>query len=345
MAFSIVSKESSSIANSNTQSSADSARERAIARLLAPAAPVDQQAVTPEMMAAVSPDKAPNGAEAQGKPAPQVKSPVESDTSEPSPEATKEEPPLSAQYAQLARKEKALRAQMLDLKRQKEEFQREKQSVAPAVPQAPSIDTSKYVSRDDLAKDPWAVLNDIGVTYDSLTQQALNQPAPELLELRKTNAVLQSQIEELKKDFQESKKASTEQQAQAYQQAVAQISADVSSLVDSDAAYELVKATKSEKDVVQLITDTYAEEKRLMTIEEAAKEVEDFLLETLAPVARLSKIQQRIAANKDKKEAPVSAPKTETEQKQNTKTLTNSISTNRPMSARERAIAAFQGNR
>jgi hypothetical protein len=325
---------------------ATAARERAIAKLME-GAPMEQTRVAPENISAVSPPPVvsdPMAAEAAAVKAQESASKEEGDPAavstdkvEPSQEATKEEP-LSSQYAQLARREKAIRAQMLELKRQREEFQKERQTAEQPAATSAAPDLSKYVSKEELAKDPWTHLNDAGVSYDALTQQALNQPAPELLELRKANAVLMAKVEKLEESHQQARKEAENQQAQAYQQAVAQIEADVRTLVDTDASFELVKATNSQKDVVKLITDTFKAEKRLMTVEEASKEVEEYLLEALIPIAKSGKIQQKL------KPAAPPAPKQEPpKQPQPTKTLTNAIGSQRPLTARERAIAAMNG--
>jgi hypothetical protein len=118
-----------------------------------------------------------------------------------------------------------------------------------------------------------------------------------------------------------------------------QIRNDVNMLVKHDPQFETIKATNSIGDVVELIEKTFNEDGVLLTVEEAAQQVESYLVDEAIKLARLAKIQQKLAP----------APKAEaskatgTPEKQSMKTLTNSVNSSRTLSARERAILAMQG--
>jgi hypothetical protein len=141
----------------------------------------------------------------------------------------------------------------------------------------------------------------------------------------------------------ETKQASTTtafeaSQQQGYDQAVKQIKADARQLVQSDPdAYEAIRAAGTVNDVVELIEQTFKEDGILMSTEDAANAVEEHLVEEAMKYARLKKTQARMR--------PTTATTTQQESvpgsKQPPKTLTNAAGAQRPMTSRERAIAAF----
>ena len=312
---------------------AQSARERAISQLLGAAPDVNQNAVAPEESAAVKDTSTPAEPTKSSEDNGQTNNTEESST-----KATKDEAPISSQFAQLAKKEKAIRAQAAELKRQRDAFKAEQDALKAQTPQTPTFDQSKYIDKEELKNNTWERLQELGITYDQLTQQALNSSSPLDAELKKLRAQVAEELKGVREEQEKARKAAEDQQTAAYKQAVDQIKADTRRLVDSDPAFEMIKATDSVDDVAELIEETFRKDKRLMTVEEAAKEVEDFLTEEASRLARLGKIQKLL-----KPEAPAAAtaPKTPV-QPQKSQTLTNSLSSQNRMTARERAIAAFQ---
>jgi len=269
---------------------------------------------------------------------------VSSEETEVTPKATpkvEQDPALSRQFAQLARQEKALRAKV----QQQEQAIRAREEALKAREEAISAKDQQYsqgyIQRDTLKQDPLSVLAEAGISYDELTQQILNQQ-PIDPRVNSTINQLKQQIQELKAANEESRKSSADQQTQAYQAAVKQIELDVRSLVANDPNFETIKSTRSTKDVVELITKTYDKDGYVMSVEEAAQQVEDYLVEEAMKLTRIGKIKQRLAAGAQ------AAPKSQTQRTQETqtqpgmKTLTNNTSTSRKLSAKERAILAFR---
>lgn len=256
-----------------------------------------------------------------------------------------QDPALSRQFAQLARQEKALRqkaqAQEQAIKaREAALAQREAQL------QAQQPDLSKYIPRDRLIQDPISVLDEANISYDDLTQRYVTrQPVDPVI--KSTIAQLQDEIKALKLANEQSSKSQTEAQQQQYKAAVAQIRKDAQKLVQSDPDFETIRSTGSIGDVVELIEEHYKETGDVMTVEEAAKEVEEYLVEEAMKLTKIGKIQQRIRTNSN------SAGTLQAQQKQNAqqksqpqmKTLTNATSSNRQLSAKERAILAFKGEK
>lgn len=316
-----------------------SARERAIAMLTKDVTPqVNQNNISPEEMGAI---KAPSSEFESAVKSAQSHSTEEVDSKAPKvePKSAAEGEPLSSQYAILARKEKALRQREQQLKTREEAFKQSDQ--AAKAPQAPApLDESKYISKDRLTNDPFSVLTELGLTYDQLTELALNGPKPKEIELSNQIKLLQEEMKLLKGETESNKKSFQDQQTQTYKQAVAQIRNEAKILVDRDPNFETIKETGSLNDVVELIEEKFKQDGILLTVEEAAQQVEDYLLEEALKLAKIKKIQQKLML---KAAEPLAEQDSQSKQSQSLKTLTNSVGSTRQLSARERATLAFEG--
>jgi hypothetical protein len=261
-------------------------------------------------------------------------------TEAPVAESTEAEKPLSSQYAILARQQRALRQREQQLKARELaiKVQEESRTATPAA-STPSFDPSNYVERDRLTKDPFGVLTDLGLSYDQLTEMALNAPKHEQVLMNNEIKALRDELKALKSETEGTKKSLEEQQTQSYTQAVNQIKSEARNLIRSNPNFETIRETGSVGDVVELIEETFKKDGILLTVEEAAIEVEDYLTNELVKHAKIKKIQQRLAPRAS---TPVQS-QGQTKQPNQMKTLTNALSSNRPMTAKERAIAAFEG--
>lgn len=291
----------------------------------------NSNAVSPEEMSAIRP---------------QDTSPTVSEAAEQKPTAEPEkDPALSRQFAQLARQERALRAKVQQqeqaIKAREAALEERERALKSQVP-----DLSQYVPKDRLKQDYLGVLEELGGTYDDVVQQAMTRQPTDPRVMR-TIQSLQDEIRTLKTSNEESAKAQEERQTQAYQAALNQIRRDAESLVKSDPeAYEAIAKTgrSSINDIVELIEREYKDTGIVMDTEDAAKLVEDYLVEeSLKMAKKINKIKRQLASS--------SAPMTQDTQKQQPnqsqqqpmKTLTNATSSNRKLSAKERAILAFKG--
>lgn len=330
-----------------TQQAKDS-RERAIAKLMgnapqqeAPTAVPNPSRVSPEEMSAIV-SKSDNTASVEAE----VHQEASEATSEPAPqEKPASEDPVSKQFALLARKEKALRAKQQQMEasiKAREAELAAKQAELEA--KSSSFDPSKYISKDRFKSNPLEVMAETGLSYDEIVQQLVNQTPIDprinatISKLEETNRKLQERLDK----FEESNKT---QQDQAYEAAVNQIRTETKKLVTSDPSYEMIKLTGSIEDVVDLIKQTHAKDGILMSVEEAAQEVEDYLLEEAMKLTKANKIKQKLEPART---AQVQ-PQTQTQepnpakQPQQMKTLTNTAASTRKLSARERALLAFKG--
>lgn len=254
--------------------------------------------------------------------------------------AAEPEEPISSQYAVLARKEKALRAREQQFRQREEAI---KAREAALNPQKPAFDESKYISKDKLASDPFSVLSELGLTYDDITNKALNAPTPEQRAQQEYVKKLESRLEALEQGQSKVQKTFEESAQESRKQAVTQIRNEAANLVYTDPAFETIKETNSLGDVVELIEKTFDTDGILLTVEEAAQQVEEYLVEEAMKIARIKKIQQRLMPKAADSIAPQASKPTDQPKQQQLKTLTNSVSASRQLTSRERAILAAEG--
>lgn len=239
-------------------------------------------------------------------------------------------------YAELARKEKALRAKEESWKTQLAEKEQGWLAKEQEYQQ-------KYIPKDRLLQDTLGTLQEAGLSYEQLTQLVMNPPSQEAL----INMQLQNKIKELESkldskfnSFEENQKAA---QSKQYEQAVNQIRGQVKNLITTDAdTFELINAhgEEAQEAVVKYIEDYYKENNQVLSVQDAAKEVEAYLLEESKKLFELKKLKSMLAPQEQPTQQDLAKP-----QAHKTLTNTNATSTQRPMSRRERAIAAFNGQK
>lgn len=264
------------------------------------------------------------------------------------PVTTTEAAPQTAQPSQeqmalrkMAQRESALRREMAAIKAEKDSWVQKEQ----AWKQKEEEYSQKYIPKDKLETDPLGMLSELGYDNERIAHMLLNPQAPVPPYVEK----LLKKIEALEQGQQQSKTEAEKQQAQQYETAINQVRNDVMNLVKTNDSFEGIRASGAEEAVVQLIVETYNTENRLMSVEDAAQAVEDYVLEEALKLASIGKVKSKFAP------PPVETPEPQP-QKQNIiprqqpqlKTLTNSttVSSRSPSTSadrRARAIAAFQG--
>lgn len=322
------------------QRSATQARAVAIASGRAPEqSPVlNQNAISPEELGAIR--TSPQGQESTSEvveSTEQPSAPVEEQKTETAAD------PLSSQYAILARREKALRAkqqQQDQSYKAREEALKAREAAVAAKDQEYQ---TGYIPKSQLQQKTLQTLLEAGVSYDDITSQLLNQqPADPRTEAHISR--LEAKLAALEQANETSQAQQKTQQQAAYDQAVKQIKTDTKQLVFTDPNFEMIKATNSVNDVVELIEKTYAEDGILLSVEEAAQQVEDYLIEESLKLAKIEKFKKRLGAvapTQVPKQVQTPAPQQKTQPQM--KTLTNATSSSRQLSAKERAILAFKG--
>lgn len=233
---------------------------------------------------------------------------------------------------------------MQQMKAKEAEIAAREAALQPKAAESPknTFDPSKYVSIEELKSAPYKRLMELGVTYDQLTQEALNGPSQESIQMTNYIKQLETKLSALEEKQNSTLKNLEEQQTTAYKQTIANITREVDKLVSSDANFETISATGSVKAVVDLIEKTYKEDGVVLDIEEAAQLVEDHLAEKYTKIASIKKIQQRMQAAQAANASKNTAPKQVETPKPPKQTLSNNMAASRPLTARERALLAFE---
>lgn len=205
----------------------------------------------------------------------------------PNPETTKS--PDAQRLEAMVRKEKALR-------RESQRLSQEKTQQSQFSPQFEAMKRENAQLRNwaqRFYRNPVEVLNEAGVSGDLITQGLMNQPSREAVSIR----ALQAQIAQLTEQNKAIDTKLTEGQQAQYDQAKNQIRSDAKQLVAQDEGnFEAIKAQGQDAldAVVELIEQTFEKEDRLMSVKEAADEVENFLIEEAMKLNSLKKVQTRL---------------------------------------------------
>lgn len=219
-----------------------------------------------------------------------------------------EDPMLSSKFAALARKEKAIRQRQLEI----QSFESEREQLRKEVADA-------KVYRERLRSHPLDVLNEEGVTYDQLVERAKAMVDPST----KQSLDLQDKITKLEESIQKQQEEAQRNATTQRDQAVKQISMDVQSLIDSDPAYETVRDFGYGEAITELITRTYDEEGHLLTTEQAAKQVEDYLKSEITRLSSIPSAKKLLTPAQAVEQAAIESTKQPVEQK--IKTLSHAM--------------------
>lgn len=226
--------------------------------------------------------------------------------------------PLSPQFAALAKKQRALDVREKALA-DRETALSEKEKTLVDQPK-----TGLDVER--LKADPFGVLQEHGLSFDQLTEMLMSGKGkvdPEILALKQQ---LKTMEEKLTKSFDERDQGQVEQVRK-------EIRSDIERLVATGDDFEMIRATKSHKDVDDLIFRIWEEKGEVLDTREACELIEKELLEESLKLAKLKKIQGHFQ--------PQNAGTLE--QKGPAKTLTNNDNARPILGRRERALAAANG--
>lgn len=267
------------------------------------------------------------------------------------PAAKPQDASVAERMSQFARREKMLRARQRDLDTRLKDIDAREQALKT---QNSQYDPSKtWIDKDSLVSDPIGTLGTYGLNQEQLTQMLLNSPDLTQQQIRQLQTQIKSLTEAQTKQSEQLKQG----QEESYNQAIKQIKNEVKMMVDGNDEFETIKAMGAQDSVVELIKQTFDTEGYLMTNEEAAKEVENYLIEEAFKFTELKKIKARLSPPPEVKAdiKPQAQPQNNSQYKVTTKapippsqvqtpTLSNEMkSASKPLSARERAILAFQG--
>lgn len=181
---------------------------------------------------------------------------------------------LSPQVAALARKEQKFRQREIDLKKQTQSLETERAEIAELRALKAKLQQKDYSGIEDL------------VSYDDYTKYLIEKDSnltPEQLALKK----LSTEIESVKARQQEDV-------SKRFEAAVRERREAVNSLIQSNPEFSSIKELKQEEAVVQHILDSWEFDNIELKPEEAAKEVEQELIERAKKWNQLSKLKSQL---------------------------------------------------
>lgn len=234
------------------------------------------------------------------------------DTNDPAQAVIEETKPLSPQLAAIAKQKRALQLE-------RQELEREKASLKQSPTQGAGVDAAR------LKSDPLGVLLEAGVTYEQLTEAVLSRQndSPTYAMEQKIKALEES----LEKKF-------TDRDQRDRQQVLAEMGREAKQIIAEGDDFELVRERKAIPKALKLVEAIYDRDGDIIDIREALRLVEEELFKEIEPLAKLNKMQRAFA--------PAPAPQP-TQQHRQMRTLTNRDTASIPMSAKARALAAFNG--
>ncbi len=186
---------------------------------------------------------------------------------------TEESVRLSPQLSALARKEQAFRQRELALKEREKALE------------AKLVDGEKFNSlKTKMTAKDYSEAEALGLSYEEYTKYVLEKQNGEDPQA--------TAIKELKAEIAALKKGSEESAASQYEETIAEYKKEIAKAVSENPDFSSVKELGREDAVLQLITDSLEEDGIELTVFEAAKLVEDKLVEFGEKFSSLPKIKK-----------------------------------------------------
>lgn len=198
---------------------------------------------------------------------------------------------LSPQLAALARKEAKFRQQEQAFKAEQAKLETERAEISKLKDLKTKLDAKDY-----------SILDSLGVSYEEWTNYLISKGEAEKPELQAVKA-----LEEKVKTLEESQKSQVSKQ---YEATIEQYKRDIKSTIEANAEYSSIKEKKAEGYVLQHILDTFNEEGEILTVDQAAKDIEEAIIEEAKEWQSLSKLKAAIEPEKKQLPAPRSGLRT-----------------------------------
>ena len=191
-----------------------------------------------------------------------------------------ERPDFSRQFAALARKERAIRQkeqEMANFAKQREQFEGT---------------STRLADLQRLAKEnPAKLLGELGINYDELTQQVINEGNPtEEQQLRLENEKLQARLGKLEEVYDNQRQLAEQAQVSA---ARTQLVDNIKNFVDDSSTFEMVQHHDAYGLVAQVMQEHYNTTKEVLEYGDAAKLVEDHFMAEAERYLGSKKLQER----------------------------------------------------
>lgn len=204
---------------------------------------------------------------------------------------------LSPQLTALARKQQILQREI--------QAQREKEAQFEAT-KADYVPRSSFKAK--LQENAMEALNELGVNYEELTNLLLNQQQSA------------DPVKKLEAEIQNLKTAQEQSVSKQYEATVNQYKSEIQSLIEKNPEFITVKEEKAQEVVLQHILDTFEKDGKILSVEDASKDIEDFLVEEAEGKLKLTKLKAKLSP-------PVETPQKQTlpPPRSGARTLTQSV--------------------
>lgn len=221
---------------------------------------------------------------------------------------------LSPQLTALARKEQAFRKQEQAFKTQQTEFKAKQEAFEKSQSEFATLSKAK----ERLAANDYSVLDELGVSYEQYTNYLLNKGESETPE-NKAIAELRNELSGIKTQQEEQETKRKESIDKQYAETIKQYEKGIADLIAKDPDLTSIKERNAEAHVLQHILDTFNEDGETLTIEQAAKEIEEAIVADAEEALKLSKLKAKLQPPAEEKKQVLQPPK------QVLKTLTNQV--------------------
>ena len=204
---------------------------------------------------------------------------------------------FSRKFAALSRREKEIRAKEAEYDKRIAELEERLGSFGKKPEPEPELPIEYR-----LKKDPLRALEDMGLSYDKLTELALNDGklTPEMqmrLMREELEGDYRKKFEELENRLLEKEKSDEQRRYDDIQRGFQN---EIEDFVESNAdRYELIKANEANDIIYDVIEEHYNDTGRILDIEEAAEAVENYLEEEAEKIFRLGKFRSKFGIEND----------------------------------------------
>ena len=204
---------------------------------------------------------------------------------------------FSRKFAALSRREKEIRAKEVEYDKRIAELEERLGSFGKKPEPEPELPIEYR-----LKKDPLRALEDMGLSYDKLTELALNDGklTPEMqmrLMREELEGDYKKKFEELENRLLEKEKSDEQRRYDDIQRGFQN---EIEDFVESNSdKYELIKANEANDIIYDVIEEHYNETGRILDIEEAAEAVENYLEEEAEKLLSLGKLRSKFGIEND----------------------------------------------
>ena len=204
---------------------------------------------------------------------------------------------FSRKFAALSRREKEIRAKEAEYEQRIAELEERLGSFGKKPEPEPELPIEYR-----LKKDPLRALEDMGLSYDKLTELALNDGklTPEMqmrLMREELEGDYKKKFEDLENRLLEKEKSDEQRRYDDIQRGFQN---EIEDFVESNAdKYELIQANEANDIIYDVIEEHYNDTGRILDIEEAAEAVENYLEEEAEKIFRLGKFRSKFGIEND----------------------------------------------